>query len=86
MRSMRLTSRGVTREPPFANGAYAVTSSSGVTSIDPRATDGTARNGLAMPLARATAITFASPTARLMRTVAVFDERISARPSVISPS
>jgi len=83
---MRLTSRGVTRDPPLANGAYAVTSSSGVTSMDPSAIEGTARSGLVMPLARATETTFASPTARLTRTAAVFDERINARRNVIGPA
>ena len=85
MRSMRLTSRGFTRTPPLANGAYADTSSSGVTSIAPSASDGTALSGLPIPFARAAETTFASPTVRLTRTVTVFDERISARRIVMRP-
>ena len=84
--SMRVTSRGFTRMPPFANGAYAATSSTGVTPSAPSAIDGTGVSGLVMPLRRAAAITAASPTARLTRTVAAFADSISARANVMRPS
>ena len=82
---MRVTRRGCTRIPPLANGAYAVTSSSGVTSSAPSAIDGMrlqlARDAVAMR--GRDDVGFAD--ARLTRTVAAFDENISARRSVMRP-
>jgi len=72
--------------PPFANGAYAATSSTGVTPSAPSAIDGTGFSGLVMPFRRAAAITAGSPIARLTFTVAALAERISARAKVTRPA
>jgi hypothetical protein len=77
--------RGATRKPPLANGAYAVTSSIGVTSAEPSTSDGTAASGLAIPFACATAITRRAPTSCPTRTVAPLADLASAVRSVVSP-
>ena len=46
---MLRTRRVFTLCPPFANGAYAVTSSRGVRDIEPSAIDGTSGSGLTIP-------------------------------------
>ena len=54
---MLRTRRVFTLYPPLANGAYAVTSSIGVTSAEPSAIDGTSGSGLVIPFFRAVAMT-----------------------------
>ena len=83
--AMRATIRGATRSPPLANGAYAVTSSIGVTSAAPNTTAGTAGSGLTTPLRCAVAMIAGSPTRCATRTVAPLAECASASRSVVSP-
>ena len=58
---MLSTIQGSTFHPPLAKGAYATTSSIGVTSAEPSASEGTGLSGLVIPIFFAIAVKFSTP-------------------------
>ena len=82
---MRSMTCGMIPRPPLENGTNAPVSSSGVTSEVPRAIDGVAISGEAMPRRRAVAATASGPTSAVSCADTVFSDSDSAVSSVTGP-